>query len=78
MIPASEFKPLEDYLHSAYLNDSSNVVAAIPDLVDTAHALINGRNLIGPSMLHTMTITPSEKVVLFSVKIIYDLSLPLK
>jgi len=77
-IPSGLFEPKESYLWSAYLNDETNIVASNPDLVDADHALINGRNLIGPSALHTLKATITEKIILYSVKIVYELSRPFK
>ena len=77
-IPSGLFESKEDYLWAAYLNDSSNIVASNPDLVDADHALINGRNLIGPSALHTLKATITEKIILYSVKIVYELTRPFK
>lgn len=81
-LPAAKFVIKENFLWAEYLKDQSNVVTGVTHLATAQLALVNGRELRGPSWMHIMEITPVddpiERVILYGVKIVFDLSLQAK
>jgi len=72
-IPEGNFQDIEGYLWSSYLSDRTNIVPEDPELDSADKALVNGRDLLGPSARHTLLCQSSGPVTMFSILIRADL-----
>lgn len=81
-IPATAFKAKEGNLLSTYFRDKTNVVTTNPALATTNLARVNGRKLRSDSIRHFMSVldpdTEYHRVILSSVNIVYEISVPPK